>query len=70
MTKEKFKEQFDYILDSEDYDFETKLSDIEEWDSLAKVSYIALARMAGKVVSAEQINSASAVGELYDFLKD
>ena len=70
MTREKFKEHFDYILDFDDYDFETKLSDIDDWDSLAKVSFIAFLRNEGKSVAAEKINSALTVEELYNFVEN
>lgn len=42
MTRDEFLANFKDILQTDaDIDFDTKLSDIEEWDSLAKLSVAA-----------------------------
>ena len=61
MTKETFMEQMELVLDGARFDFDTKLEDIEEWDSIAVVSLMSLLR-----VSAGGIKKAKTVEDLYE----
>lgn len=58
------------ILDTEDeIAMDTVLADVEEWDSLAFVSFIAMAKLAtGKKVERQAIQSAKTVRNLYELL--
>ena len=57
------------ILDTEDeITMGTKLSDIEEWDSLAFVSFMAVAKMSGVTVDRTAVHEADTVGNLYHLL--
>ena len=60
MTKDTFMEQMELVLDGAKFDFNTKLEDIEEWDSIAVVSLMSLLR-----VSAGEIKKAETVAELF-----
>ena len=72
MTQEKFitKMQED-ILDTEDeITMETNLTDIEEWDSLALVSFTAMAKMeSNRAVDRESVRAAVTIGDLYALLQ-
>ncbi len=49
---------------------EMKLKDIEEWDSLAYVSYIAMANTkVGKKVDRMAVQDAATIGDLYALLQ-
>ena len=67
MTEEKFIEEFIDMLDAEsEITMDTKLSDIEEWDSLSYVSFIANCTTKYKVmVSKEEIKNAVTVFDLF-----
>ena len=71
MTKENFIERMTDILDAEDeISFNTNLGEIEEWDSLSIVSYIAMANAAcGKKVEVKRVREAVTIQDLYDLLK-
>ena len=71
MTKENFIERMTDILDAEDeISFNTNLGEIEEWDSLSIVSYIAMANAAcGKKVDVKKVREAVTIQDLYDLLK-
>ena len=71
MTKENFIERMTDILDAEDeISFNTNLGEIEEWDSLSIVSYIAMANAAcGKKVDVKRVREAMTIQDLYDLLK-
>lgn len=70
MTKENFIERMTDILDAEDeISFNTNLGEIEEWDSLSIVSYIAMANAAcGKKVEVKRVREAVTIQDLYDLL--
>lgn len=72
MTEEKFLEQLTDLMDTEtELTMATDLQDIEEWDSLSFVSFIAFANAeAGKKLTADQIRGAETVGDLYRLLQD
>ncbi len=60
MTKDTFMEQMELVLDGAKFDFDTKLEDIEEWDSIAVVSLMSLLH-----VSAGEIKKAETIAELF-----
>ena len=59
------------VLDTEmDISMDTPLGDIEEWDSLSVVSFIAMAKATcGKKVERVAIASAKTIGDLFALLK-
>lgn len=59
------------ILDTEmDITMDTQLADIEEWDSLGVVSFIAMAKAAcGKKVERAAITSAKTLQDLYTLVQ-
>lgn len=71
MTKENFIERMTDILDTEDeISLNTNLGELEEWDSLSIVSYIAMANAAcGKKVDVKKVREAVTIQDLYDLLK-
>ena len=71
MTKDVFIEKMADILDAEDeISFGTNLGEIEEWDSLSIVSYIAMANAScGKKVDIKSVKAAVTLQDLYDLLK-
>ena len=71
MTKEIFLERLADILDVEDeITLDTNLSELEEWDSLSIVSYVAMANAAcGKKVDVKSVREAVTIQDLYDLLQ-
>ena len=71
MTEELFLEKMTDILDAEDeISFNTNLGEIEEWDSLSIVSYIAMANAAcGKKVDVKSVREAVTIQDLYNLLQ-
>ncbi len=71
MTKENFIERMTDILDAEDeISFNTNLGELEEWDSLSIVSYVAMANAAcGKKVEVKRVREAVTIQDLYDLLQ-
>ena len=72
MTKEQFLTKMqDEVLDNEgEITMETKLEKIEEWDSLAFVSFIAMANtVAGKTIDRVAVQNATTVRDLYALLQ-
>ncbi len=72
MNKEQFLAKMqDEVLDTEDeITMKSKLDEIDEWDSLAFVSFIAMANtMAGIKIERAAIKSAVTVGDLYALLQ-
>lgn len=59
----------DIIETDQELSMETVLSDIEEWDSLALVSFIAMANTSGKSLNKETIKKAITVRDLYGLLQ-
>lgn len=59
------------ILDVEDeITLDTNLSELDEWDSLSIVSYVAMANAAcGKKVDVKSVREAVTIQDLYDLLK-
>lgn len=70
MTKEQFLEKLTDILDYEDeLDFDMKLSDIEEWDSLSYISFLAFCKTIGKNVNIVEVKSAETIADLYAIIE-
>lgn len=71
MKKEIFIEKMKEILDcSENFTFKTKLSEIEEWDSLSIVSFLAMANVeSGKKIDITILREAKSIGDLYILIK-
>lgn len=72
MTKNDFLKKLVDLMDTEEeLTMDTALEDIEEWDSLSFVSFIAFANtQAGKKITPDVVRSAKTVGELYQLLED
>ena len=71
MDKEEFFNRMTDILDAEDYvTMDAVLADIEEWDSLSVVSYVAMANTScGKKVNVKDVREAETIQDLYNLLK-
>lgn len=70
MTKEQFLEKLADILDYEgELDFKMKLSDIDEWDSLSYISFLALCKTMGKNVNIIAVKSAETIADLYTIIE-
>jgi acyl carrier protein len=70
---EQFKEHLIEILDIEleDLDMELEFSDMEEWDSLAQLSFIAMAQDEYNVnVSSEQLKNAKTFADLHKLVSN
>ena len=59
------------VLDTEsEINMDTKLGEIEEWDSLSVVSFIAMSKAAcGKTVERQAIVDAKTVADLFELVK-
>ena len=68
---EQFIEKMVDILDSEEeITMDTVLDDLDEWDSLSLVSFMAMANAAyGKKVAAADVKMAKTVADLYELVK-
>lgn len=68
---EQFIEKMVDILDSEEeITMDTVLEDLDEWDSLSLVSFMAMANAAyGKKVAAADVKMAKTLADLYDLVK-
>jgi len=69
---QEFLEKFIEIIDAEEASItgDTLLSDIEEWDSLAYISFIALARTDYSAkVTATAVKEAKTIADLYHLVK-
>lgn len=72
MTEQEFIEKMqEDVLDTEaDITLDMVLSDVEEWDSLSFVSFIAMAKESGFTnVNREVVNEAKTVKDLFDLVK-
>ena len=67
LTVEEFKEKMlDVLNREEEVELETKLSDLEEWDSLAYVAFLAMAaEYTDKSIRASQVRNAQTMQDLY-----
>lgn len=72
MKEEEFFKKMVELLDTDDeITMDSVLKDIEEWDSLSFVSFLAMADVsAGKKLEAETVKKAQTIGDLFDFVKD
>lgn len=71
MTTQEFIEKLTDILDcEEELTMETELSEIEEWDSLGVISFLAeMGRVSLAPVKAADVKAARTVEELFSLLK-
>lgn len=71
MTENAFIEKMVDLMDTEDeLTMDTKLMDLEEWDSLSFVSFIAFANaQAGKKLTPDMVRSAKTVSDLYHLIE-
>lgn len=70
-TMEQFIERIIDVMDiEEEITADTVLEDLEEWDSLSLVSFMAMANAAyGKKVVAADVKMAKTVADLYELVK-
>ncbi len=70
MSKEEFLEQMLDVLNREDeIHFEDQLEDIEEWDSLGYVAFLAMAtEFTDKTIKASEVRGAQTVEDLYNLI--
>ena len=68
---ERFIEKMVDMLDSEEeITMETVLDELDEWDSLSFVSFLAMANVAyGKKLEPSEVKLAETVGDLYNLIK-
>lgn len=71
MKKEQFLEKMIDLLDTEkEIRMDSVLKDIEEWDSLSYVSFLAIANVStGKKLAPELVKSARTIGDLFELVK-
>lgn len=71
MSKEDFLERMTDILDvEEDISLTTNLVELEEWDSLSIISYVALVNTSfGKKVDIKEVRMAVSIGDLYNLAR-
>ena len=72
MTEKEFIEKMqEDVLDTDaDITLDMALSDVEEWDSLSFVSFIAMAKESGFTnVNREVVNEAKTVKDLFELVK-
>lgn len=72
MTEKEFIEKMqEDVLDTDaDITLDMVLSDVEEWDSLSFVSFIAMAKESGFAnVNREVVNEAKTVKDLFELVK-
>ena len=70
MTVEEFKEQMMDILNrDEEVELDDRLEDIEEWDSLGYVAFLAMAaEYTEKTIRASEVRGAETVRDLYNLV--
>ena len=70
MTVEEFKEQMLDILNrDEEVELDEKLEDIEEWDSLGYVAFLAMAaEYTERTIRASEVRGAKTVRDLYNLV--
>lgn len=70
MTKEQFLEKLTDILDYEgEINCDMRLSEIEEWDSLSYISFLAYSKTIGKDINIALVKNAETVQDLYNLIK-
>lgn len=70
MTEKEFLEKMVEIMDTEEnVTMESVLSELEDWDSLAYVSFISIcATQSSKKISVAEVRAAERVSDLYNLL--
>ena len=69
MNEKEFMAKMKAILDNEDVTMDSELADIEEWDSLSIVSFVAMANAScGKRVAPAVIRECKTIRDLYTLL--
>lgn len=70
MSKEEFLEQMlDVLNREEEISLDDKLEDIDEWDSLGYVAFLAMAaEYTEKSIRASEVRNAKTVGDLYNLV--
>ena len=72
MTEQDFiKKMQDEVLDTEsELSLDTPLAEVEEWDSLSFVSFIAMAKAQGAIrVNTQAVNKATTMRDLFELMK-
>ena len=71
MTVEEFKEQMLDVLNREDeVELDDNLDDIEEWDSLSYVAFLAMAAdYTERTIRASEVRGAKTVRDLYELIQ-
>lgn len=72
MTVEDFQEQMSDILNREEaVNLDDKLEDIEEWDSLGYVAFLAMAaEFTDRTIKASEVRGAKTVRDLYNLVAE
>ena len=70
MDKEKFIDELTSLMDTEfSLKMDTKLSDVEEWDSLSIVSFISFCNMKfNHAIESEKVKAAQTVEDLFKLI--
>ena len=69
MNEKEFMAKIKAILDNEDVTMDSVLEDVEEWDSLSIVSFVAMANAScGKRVAPAVIRDCKTIRDLYTLL--
>lgn len=70
MTPEEFQERMlDVLNREEEVDLDANLDDIEEWDSMGYVAYLAMAaEYTEKIIRAADVRNAVTVRDLYELI--
>lgn len=70
MTPEEFKERMlDVLNRDEEVEMDANLDEVEEWDSLGYISYLAMAaEYTDKTIRAAEIRNAKTMQDLYDLI--
>lgn len=71
MTMVEFKEQMQDLLNREnEVELDENLEDIEEWDSLGYIAFLAMAaEFTDKTIKASAVRSAKTVRDLYNLIE-
>lgn len=70
MTKDVFLEKMSEVLDDAEFDMDSDLKDIENWDSLAYLAFMTVATIDGKKVMPVDVKGAGTVMDLYNMVRD
>ena len=64
-----FKEKFAKLIDGEEFEMDTELKFLENWDSLASVDFLGLAdEDFGKELDPMDVRTAGTVGDLFELV--